>query len=311
MSDGPRVAVLGGGAMGSLFGGLLSEGGLDVVLVDKWREHIDQITRTGLRITGYGGDRLVPVAATTDPKTAGPVDVVLVQTKGYHTADAVRSAAAMFRGDAVAISFQNGLGNEETIGEIIGTDHVLGGVTAQGASIVEPGLIENFADLPSHIGELKGGISERARRIADAFTTAGLRTAVSNDITRDIWKKLMANVAISPLSALCNMRVGEVFDVGEVKETVVQALTEAAAVAKAAGVDLDASETMEMLNKVTGPGGTGGNRPSMLMDVLNRRKTEIDYINGAVVRLGKQHGVPTPVNATLVAAIKGLERDFA
>lgn len=302
--------MLGAGAMGSLFGGLLSEGGLDVVLVDTWREHVDRIAGNGLRITGYGGDRLVPVAATANAGTVGQVDIVLVQTKGYHTAEAIRSAAAIFGGGGVAISFQNGLGNEETIGEIIGMDRVLGGLTAQGAAIVEPGVIENFADLPSQIGELRGGVSERAGKIADVFTAAGLQTAVSENITRDIWKKLMANVVVSPFSALCNMRVGEIMDVAEVSEMSMQALAEAAAVAKAAGIDLDPSETMEMLNKLTGKGGTGGNRPSMLVDVLSRRKTEIDTINGAVVRLGRQHGIPTPVNATLVAAVKGLERDF-
>ncbi len=152
------VAVLGAGAMGSLFGGLLAEGGLAVTLVDVWQDHVDRINRDGLAIVGYGGDRTVPVSATTDATTVVAADVVLVQTKALHTREAVGAAAALFRDGAVAISFQNGLGNEDVIAEVIGRDKVLGGVTAQGANIEGPGVVRNHGDLPSQIGELDGAL---------------------------------------------------------------------------------------------------------------------------------------------------------
>lgn len=305
-----RIAIVGAGAMGSLFGGLLAEGGLEVHLIDVWREHIEAINNRGLRITGEGGERFVKLGATVDPQEVGIVDVVLVQTKARHTAEAMQTARCLFGEDTVAISFQNGLGNEEVIAEITGKGKVLGGETAQGSGVVEPGVIRHAGNLPSHIGELQGGISERVRIIAEVFTKAGLDTAVSDNIMKDIWKKLLANIGINAISALCNFRVGEIFDTPETKETILEALDEAALVAEAEGVEVNVDETKEVLYKITGKGGTGSNRSGMLVDVLNKRKTEIDFINGAIVRLGKKHGIPTPVNKTLAAAVKGLERHF-
>ena len=159
----PKVAVLGAGAMGSLFGSQLAEGGLDVTLIDVWRDHVDAINDGGLRIVGHRGERRVNVAATTDPAACGAADAVLVQCKAASTTTAVRNAldAGLFGDDTVAISFQNGLGNEEMIACVLGTERVLGGVTAQGASIEGPGRIRSYADLPSQIGGV-GGRRERA-----------------------------------------------------------------------------------------------------------------------------------------------------
>ena len=197
----PKVAVLGAGAMGCLFGGELAERGLEVTLIDVWQEHVDAINRDGLRVVGHRGDRRVGVSATTDPATCGPVDVVLVHCKAASTVAAVSAArdAGLFDGATVAISFQNGLGNEETIAGVIGAGRVLGGVTAQGASIEGPGCIHSYADLPSQIGEMSGGVSDRVRAIADAFSKHGLETVASADIRHDIWKKLMVNVSVSQL----------------------------------------------------------------------------------------------------------------
>ena len=159
----PKIAVVGAGAMGCLFGGLLAEGGLDVTLVDVLQEHVDRINRDGLRIVGYGGDRSIPVRATTEPSGLPAVDVLFVQCKAPYTKEAVRRVLHLLRDDSVAISFQNGLGNEENIGEVVGMGRVLGGVTAQGAAVEGPGAVRNFGNLPTHIGEMGGGISERAR----------------------------------------------------------------------------------------------------------------------------------------------------
>ena len=153
----PKIAVVGAGAMGCLFGGLLAEGGLDVTLVDVLQEHVDRINRDGLRIVGYGGDRSIPVRATTEPSGLPAVDVLFVQCKAPYTKEAVRRVLHLLRDDSVAISFQNGLGNEENIGEVVGMERVLGGVTAQGAAVEGPGAVRNFGNLPTHIGEMGGG----------------------------------------------------------------------------------------------------------------------------------------------------------
>lgn len=305
-----RVAVIGAGAMGSLFGGLLAEGGLDVTLIDVWKDHIDRIRRDGLRMTGHGGDRTIPIKAATDPREVGTADVVIVQTKARHTQSAIESARPLLHGLTAVVSFQNGLGKEEILSAVVGEEHVIGGTTAQGANVIEPGLVRNSGDLTTRIGELNGSLTDRIKKIGEAFNAAGLKTVVSTDIKLDIWKKMMANVAINPMSALGNFRVGELFEVPEVKEIIFEAVEEAAKVAAAEGISLSVNAAKEVLLQIQGKGGTGTGRSGMLIDVMARRKTEIDVINGAIVRLGRKHGIPTPINKTLVAAVKGLERNF-
>ena len=176
----------------------------------------------------------------------------------------------------MAISFQNGLGNEEVIAEIVGEDRVLGGVTAQGAAIVAPGTVRNFGDLPSYIGEMAGGVSTRVRTLAAAFTAAGLPTIPSDSIRRDIFKKLLANVGISAVSALCDCTVEDLFAAPETRHMVFAALDEAIAVAAAEGVTLDVDEARELLLAISGPDGTPGNRSSIAVDISrdkNRRST--------------------------------------
>ena len=308
----PKVAVLGAGAMGSLFGSQLAEGGLDVTLIDIWREHVDAINGGGLRVVGHRGEHRVKVTATTDPASCGAADVVLVQCKAASTPAAVRNAldAGLFHDDSVAISFQNGLGNEEMIAEVIGAERVLGGVTAQGASIEGPGCIHSYADLPSQIGQMEGEVSERATAIASVFSEHGLETTPSRHIRHDIWKKLMVNVGVSAMSGITNRTIGAAIAIPWLRRMCYGAVAEAVPVAQADGVPMSHEESREVLDLVTGPGGTGGNKSSLCVDILNRRPTEIDVINGAVVARGERYGIETPINATLVALVKGIESHY-
>ena len=308
----PKVAVLGAGAMGSLFGSQLAEGGLDITLIDIWREHVDAINGGGLRVVGHRGEHRVKVTATTDPASCGAADVVLVQCKAASTTAAVRNAldAGLFHDDSVAISFQNGLGNEEMIAEVIGAERVLGGVTAQGASIEGPGCIRSYADLPSQIGQMEGGVSERATAIARVFSEHGLETTPSRHIRHDIWKKLMVNVGVSAMSGITNLTIGAAIAIPWLRRMCYGAVAEAVPVAQADGVPMSHEESREVLDLVTGSGGTGGNKSSLCVDILNRRPTEIDVINGAVVARGERYGIETPINATLVALVKGIESHY-
>jgi 2-dehydropantoate 2-reductase len=306
----PYLVVVGAGAMGGLFGGLLREGGLDVTLIDIKRDHIDAIKGDGLKIVGYGGDRHIPIRATTDPAEAGVADVVIVFTKAMDTVKAVSDARSVFGDHTVAISFQNGLGNEEAICGVIGAERVLGGLTAQGATVLEPGVVRNFSDLPSYIGEMPGGLSQRCEQIAGAFSRAGLDTTASADIRRDIWKKLLANVSLSPVSGATNLNTREIMAIPEVKAMSLAALEEAAQVARAVGIDLSDTEKSAVLEKIAGKGGTPEAKSSLCVDLLNKRPCEIDFINGSIVRLGREYGVPTPVNDTLVAVVKGVQSHY-
>ena len=308
----PTVVIVGGGAMGGLFGGLLAERGLGITLVDVWREHVEAIRSGGIRIVGYGGDRSVKVDATSDPAGVKSADVVLFQCKAFANPAAAASVAHLFKGPTVAISFQNGLGNEEALAKVLGADRVLGGLTAQAGRVEGPGVVRNFGDLPTYIGEMKGGLSERATAIAEAFTRHGLPTHASADIKRDKWKKLLGNVGLSAISGVTDLRSMDIMAVPALKAVVFRAVDEAAAVARAEGVDLDAAEAREVLSKLVDPkgGGTGTSKSSLNGDLANRRPTEVDYIYGTVARLGRERGVPTPTIDALIGIVKGLESKY-
>lgn len=308
----PKVLIVGAGAMGGLFGGLLAEGGLEVILLDPWREHIDAIRQRGLRIVGYGGDRTVSLQATSDPGDVRSAEVVLFQCKAFANEAAARSVRHLFEGRAVAISFQNGLGNEEVLAGVLGERNVLGGLTAQAGLVEAPGVVRNFGDLPTHIGELQGGLSERAQTIADAFTRHGLPTQASADIKREKWKKLLGNVSLGAISAATDLTSAQIMAIPELRAVVLRAVEEAAAVGRACGVDLSEAEKHEVLGKITDTsgGGTGSSKSSMAADVAQRRRTEIDTIHGAVARLGREHGVPTPTIDVMVGVVKGMESHY-
>lgn len=305
----PKVVVVGGGAMGGLFGGLLAEGGLEVTIIDTWREHVDAINKHGLRIVGYGGDRAIPLRATADAGSVEAADVVLFQCKAFANEAAAKSVRHLFKGASVAITFQNGLGNEETLGSVLGEMNVLGGLTAQAGTVVEPGVVRNFGNLPTYIGEMKGGRSQRAIAIADAFSRHNLPTQASEDIKRDKWKKLLGNVALGAFSAATDMTSAEMVAVPELRVAVLRALDEAAEVARACGIPLGDTEKRDVFDKLTTltGGGTGSSKSSMAADIAARRRTEIDTIHGSVARLGRQHNVPTPTIDTVIGIVKGLE----
>ncbi len=310
--ESPKVVVIGAGAMGGLFGGLLAEGGLHVTLVDTWGEHIAAIASDGLRIVGVGGDRAIPIKATIDTSTVETADVVLFQCKAFANDAAAKSAKHLFTGRTVAISFQNGLGNEEALGRVLGAENVLGGLTAQAGLVEAPGVVRSFGDLPTIIGEMPGGLSPRATAIAGAFTRAGLTTTASADIKRDKWKKLLGNVALGAISAVTDLRSFEIMRVPELQEMVFRLVDEAAAVAEAEGIALNVSEAREVLMKLvdTSGGGTGTSKSSMREDIVRRRRTEIDTIHGSVQRLARRHGLPTPTIDTMIALVKGLESTY-
>jgi len=310
--DNPKVVVVGAGAMGGLFGGLLAEGGLDVTLVDAWPEHIAAIRQNGLRIVGVGGDRAITVKATTDAAEVKGADVVLFQCKAFANEAAANSVRHLFGGATVAITFQNGLGNEQTLGAVLGEQNVIAGLTAQAGLAEGPGVVRNFGNLPTYIGELNGGLSDRTVAIAKAFTDHGLPVTASAEIKRDKWKKLLGNVALGAISAVTDQRSVEIMRVPELQVIVFRAVDEAAAVAKAEGIALDVAEARSVLMKLvdTAAGGTGNSKSSMREDIIRKRRTEIDTIHGAVARLARQHGVPTPTIDTMVAMVKGLQSQY-
>jgi 2-dehydropantoate 2-reductase len=307
-----NVAVLGAGAMGCLFGGLLAEKGLKVTLIDVWKEHIDAINKNGLKMDGFGGDRFIKISATNDPKSISPVDVVIVMCKATALEQALTNAKSIVGDKTVLMSFQNGIGHEAIMQNIVGIDKVLGGTTTQASNILGPGHIKNHASLPSWIGEYEGGLSDRVKDIAETFTAHGLETIASDNVKKRKWMKLFALTAVGPLSAIFDMHHTELYVTNKesklARELGKQIILETRKVAQADGVEVSEDECLEMFLKIVDSNQT--NKSSMAFDIQFKRKSEIDFINGSVSKIGKKHGVPTPLNDMLYKIIKVKEGSF-
>ena len=293
-----KVAVLGAGAMGCLFGGLMAEKGLDVTLIDVWKEHVDAINSKGLKMDGHGGDRYIKIKATTDPSTLKPVDAIIIMCKATALEKALTNAKNIIGDKTMLMSFQNGIGHEAIMQKIAGKEKVLGGTTTQASNVLGPGHIKNHAALPSWIGEYEGGMSDRVKDLAETFTAHNLETIAVPDIKKRKWMKLFALTAIGPLSSIFNLHHTDLYISNKNQEVSRELgkkiILETREVAKADGVDVTEDECLEMFNKIVDSKQT--NKSSMCFDILNKRKTEIDFINGAVSKIGKGHGVKTPMN---------------
>ena len=293
-----KVAVLGAGAMGCLFGGLMAEKGLDVTLIDVWKEHVDAINSKGLKMDGHGGDRYIKIKATTDPSTLKPVDAIIIMCKATALEKALTNAKNIIGDKTMLMSFQNGIGHEAIMQKIAGKEKVLGGTTTQASNVLGPGHIKNHAALPSWIGEYDGGMSDRVKDLAETFTAHNLETIAVPDIKKRKWMKLFALTAIGPLSSIFDLHHTDLYISNKNQEVSRELgkkiILETREVAKADGVDVTEDECLEMFNKIVDSKQT--NKSSMCFDILNKRKTEIDFINGAVSKIGKGHGVKTPMN---------------
>lgn len=301
-----RVGVVGAGAMGSLFGGYLAAAGHEVWLVDKWAEHVSAITEHGLLIMEPSGEeRIVRVRATTEVGEVGQCDLVLVFVKSYHTAAVASELTPIVGSGTVVLTLQNGLGNVEALAEGVPRNQILAGTTGQGANVLGPGRVHHAGVGETVIGELDGRVTERLRLVSQVFNEAGLPASTSTNIEGIMWGKLLVNIAINPLTAILRVRNGQLLDVPAAMEVMKEAVSEGLEVARRAGVHIPYSDPWLRVLEVARL--TAANRSSMMQDVEAGRRTEIDFINGAVVREGVRLGVITPVNLTLTRLVHCLE----
>ncbi|WP_137894942.1 ketopantoate reductase family protein [Ramlibacter sp. 2FC] len=307
-----KICVLGAGALGCAIGGVLTEAGHEVWLVNRGRAHVDAMRAQGLTLREAGVDRVVKVHASTDcgeiAAASGAMDLVIVLVKSFHTREAIAAARPIVGAHTTVLSLQNGLGHEDILAEAVGRDKVLAGKTYTGGVMLGPGhIIAGTQGKETHIGELDGSLSERVVRIAEAFNGAGLITEVSRNIMGTMWDKLLVNVATGALSAVTRLPYGELYQVPEVEACAIAAVAEAMAVAKAGGIALSVTDPRQPWVKAA-EGLPQEFKASMLQSLEKGSATEIDYVNGSVVRWGERHGVATPINQTLVACVKGVER---
>lgn len=306
-----KICVLGAGALGCAIGAALAEGGSDVWLLNRSKIHVDAMRAAGLVLVEGGSERRVQVQAATHAESVGPVDLVIVLVKSFQTRDAIAGARALIGERTVVLSLQNGLGHEDILADAVGRERVLAGKTYVGGVLLAPGrIISGTVGKRTYIGELDGSVSERVRRIAALFKDAGLATTISDNIVGTMWDKLLVNVATGALSGITRLNYGELYALPEVKATALAAVAEALAVARAAGIRLSFTEPVQAWDRAA-EGLPADFKASMLQSLEKGSITEVDFINGAVVRWGHRLGVPTPVNAALVACIKGIERALA
>jgi 2-dehydropantoate 2-reductase len=302
-----KIVIMGAGAMGSLFAGFLVSSDQEVWLVDIRQEQIDAIRSVGLTVEKNGKSQILHVNATSDVTSMGKADFVLFFVKSYHTEKAASDAFILQKEDTIFLTLQNGLGNEEAICKFINPKKVMLGVTNHGATLLGPGHIRHAGWGKTYIGELDGKITDRATYVARTFSNAEIETEVSPNIHDLIWGKLLTNVGINALTALTGLKNGQLLDFPETLRLMETLISEAAEVAGKKGIRIE-GDPIHKARAIAE--ATRKNRSSMGQDVDFKRKTEIDAINGAVVREAKRLGISVPYNQMITDLVKVFERRF-
>jgi 2-dehydropantoate 2-reductase len=296
-----RVVIVGAGAMGSLFGYLLHRAEIEVWLLDNNPGLVAHVKQNGLRIEGIGGDRVVSIPITANASEIGGGDLIIIFVKAYDTARAIRDAQPLLGKQSVVLTLQNGIGNVEAIAEVAGEERVLAGTIAHGATVLGFGHVRHAGAGETIIGELDGTHTERLQKIVGLFASAALDVHVTEDVNAVLWSKLLVNVGINPLTALTGLSNGELLTHPEIRALMHRAVEEAHRVAMQKGIRLAYPDPLQKVDSVCE--ATAANISSMLQDLRHGKKTEIDFINGAVVKEGRILGMALPINQALVDLI--------
>jgi 2-dehydropantoate 2-reductase len=303
-----KICVVGCGAVGSLFAANLSLlDDVEVVAYDLSQAHVDAINANGLRLSG-AGDVLGRPRATTDAAEIGPCDLGIVATKAMHTEAAISATAGAFAAGSVA-TVQNGIGNEEVLARHV--ERVIRGTTFPAGKIVEPGHVQWDVKGDTTIGPFEPSPAppNDVERLADACTRAGMPTHAVTDARGPQWRKVIFNAATNPIGALTGLTHGRVCERPDLRSLVSGLVSEGKAVAFAQRIELD-SDPEELVDNAARPEVGYNHKASMLQDVEARRPTEIDYLNGGIVRFGREYGVATPLNEAIWALVKGVEQSW-
>ena len=301
--DNLKVAVVGAGGTGAFYGGALARAGAEVTMIARG-PHLEAIKSNGLQLKSVLlGDFLINSAVTDDMSSIGAVDLVILAVKSWGTDAAIDSMSGLVGDDTVIISTQNGVDSERLLADAFGAEHVLGCTAVVSAMITEPGVVNQAGGPGSlEIGELFGGPSDRVADLVGRFVEAGLAAQAHNNIQLALWQKFIFICALSGMTALTRKPIGEIWAQPTTTEMYLQVLTEVATVGRAEGVDIPESTAADLLS------GTQAREPfiigSMGHDLIAGNPIEIGLLNGRVVELGKQHGVPTPANFAIDAALR-------
>lgn len=318
-----RVAVMGAGAIGGITGGFMAKAGEDVTLVDSFREHVDRINGDGLKVIGELGEHTIAVPAVTPSDLEGDFDLVFIAVKGVDTDDALAALEGHTRGDTPVVSLQNGI-NEEHIAEVTGKERTIGGSTHFAATFEAPGLVNKTSRGGYVVGELDGKMTDRVTEVGRLLSL--VETAeVTDNIWGHLWSKLLVNVCTNSFGALSGQLFGEFIKDETSKKLLAALYTESYDVAVRQGIELvkligildpefllargeeDRTRLEPVLDIMGSPGQFGNMKSSMLQDIERGRKTEIEFLNGYIVKKGREIDIPTPVNEAIVDMVREVE----
>jgi 2-dehydropantoate 2-reductase len=302
-----KTAIIGSGAMGSLFGGKLSLAGHEVVLYDVYREHVEAVRAGGLSIedAATGQVTVARPSASADPSSVQGAAVFIIFVKSTTTEEAAAQFVPWAGPETLVLTLQNGLGNEAIIRRHFGATRTAAGVTSHGATFLGPGRIRHAGKGPTHMS-MADGRPGRLEELRAALVSAGFETHVEADVAGLVWSKLIINVGINALTAIMGRPNGMLLDGEETRAVMADLVAEAVSVAHARGVQVTYADPLATVYDVARK--TAANRSSMLQDFDRGRPSEIDFMNGAIVREAAALGIPVPVNATLTRLVKALEK---
>jgi len=304
-----KIGIVGTGAMGSVYAALLGDAGNEIWAVDSWAEHVVAMAQNGLTLEGASGTRTVKINATTDAATVGPCNLVIIATKAMDVEVAAKGARAMLGTDTVVLTIQNGLGSSAKVAAALGVERVvLGVVGGFGASVIAPGRVHHNGMELVRLGEMNRPVSDRVESLAELWRGAGFTVKCFDDMDQLVWEKLICNCAFSASSALTGWTVGEVIADKDAWSVARNCALEAYSVARARKICLDIDDPIRYVRDF------GANipdaRPSMLLDHMAGRRSEIDAINGAIPVAATHVGMKAPVNETVSALVRAKEKKF-
>ncbi|WP_308635089.1 ketopantoate reductase family protein [Paenibacillus silvisoli] len=305
-----KIAVVGAGAMGGMLAAKFVTAGNEVTLIDVSEALIKQVNEHGLLVDTKGqGSAAYRLHVTANPEEIGVQDAVFFFIKAHHTASAAANARPLIGPETVIVSLQNGWGNADVLSGVYPEGDIAVGVTYHSATVLELGKVGHTGFGATFVGPYREGADlASSTRIGALLNEAGIETTVTPQVKTEIWKKLILNAATLPTSALTGLCAGIQGEEGPLLELVDELTAEAVAVAKSLGYDIDLEERIERIHTVLRNAGKG--KSSMLQDAEAKRKTEVEVVNGAVVRAAAQTGVPVTLNKAMVAMIAGLERSW-
>ncbi len=304
-----RILVVGAGSMGTLVASMLGRTGKDDVWLFCRKDDVaGRVNGRGILVEGVSGVWQARVKACIDARQVQEPELVVICVKSYDTKSAVKAIKPVVGDSTYVLTLQNGMGNVELLQDAVGAEKVIAGITNMGATLLEPGRVRHAGKGETVIGRVDGKIPVAMRSIREAFNRASIETKVARDIRSFLWSKLLINAGINPLTALTRLNNGKLVEFEETRGLMRQAVTEGVKLAKRKKIKLIYDDPLAKVEAVCE--ATSGNVSSMLQDVLRKRHTEIDSINGFIVRQGQELGIPVPVNTVLRDLVRTMEASY-